>query len=121
MGGIESGSIPTAYLYSSYSRSEGIHVSAFYVRKKLKEHGSKQWTEGEIKSPCIIFEDVITTGNSVINSVTELKKVHPEMEVLGIACVIDRTDDGCLNIRRYLGVEVFSLFNYKNLLPKLNY
>ena len=121
MGGIESGSIPTAYLYSSYSRSEGIHVSAFYVRKKLKEHGSKQWTEGEIKSPCIIFEDVITTGNSVIKAVTALKKVHPEMEVLGIACVIDRTDDGCLNIRRYLGVEVFSLFNYKNLLPKLNY
>jgi orotate phosphoribosyltransferase len=118
VGGIESGSIPLAYLYSFYSYAEGIHVSSFYVKKQKKDHGLNNITEGIVRSPCIIFEDVITTGGSVIKAITLLKRANPELEILGIATVIDRTDDDCANVRKYTGLEVSSLFKYKSLLPK---
>lgn len=124
VGGIESGSIPIAYGYGLYSFAEGIPMSTFYIRKNSRNHGTMSSIEGSVKSPCVIFEDVITTGKSVIESVIKLRKIYPEIRILGVASIIDRTEDGCRSIGKTLGIDVASLFNYKRFLasnPNLNF
>ena len=116
IGGIESGSIPIAYGYGLYSFAEGIPMSSFYIRKNIRTHGTKNVIEGMVKSPCIIFEDVITTGKSVTNSIAKLRTAYPEVNILGIVCVIDRTEDMCKKVSKDTGLNVSSMFNFKHFL-----
>jgi orotate phosphoribosyltransferase len=38
---------------------------AFYVRKQRKKYGLKKLIEGNLTSPCVIVEDVLSTGESL--------------------------------------------------------
>src|SRR5215218_10950207 len=48
----------------------GAPVRAFFVRKERKEHGLQRWIEGPPLEPgerCLVVEDVVTTGGSVLH------------------------------------------------------
>ena len=75
VGGLEAGSIPISTAISQISWLEHQKdpsnplIDSFYVRKKLKEHGTQKMIEGRISSPVIIVDDVITSGKSAIVAV----------------------------------------------------
>jgi len=79
VGGLESGSISIASAISQLSFLENKKdpenplINSFYVRKKAKEYGSGKQIEGIIKSPIVVVDDVITSGDSAIKAVNVVK------------------------------------------------
>jgi uridine monophosphate synthetase len=63
-------------------------------RKEKKDYGTKQMIEGEFKSGerCLIVEDVITTGSSIIETVVELESTG--IKVNDLVALIDREQGG---------------------------
>ncbi len=96
VAGVELGGCPLASAVSLLSFERGKPLPALYVRKKVKDHGSKKLVEND-KSlreglPVVILEDVITTGGSTLNTVESLKTVGAV--VLGVIAVVDREEGG---------------------------
>merc|ERR1712083_285673 len=52
------------------------NIPSIIRRKEKKEYGTKKMLEGkfEVGQNCLIIEDVITSGTSVLETATELKK-----------------------------------------------
>lgn len=88
VGGLESGSISIASAISQLSFLEHQKdptnplINSFYVRKKAKEYGSGKQIEGIIKSPVVVVDDVITSGDSAIKAVNVLKDENYECNCL---------------------------------------
>lgn len=63
-------------------------------RKEIKNYGSKQLIDGVFKTGqrCLIIEDVVTTGGSIVETAEDLKKAG--LEVTGIIALIDREQGG---------------------------
>lgn len=40
-------------------------IPYFYVRPEAKKHGMQKKIEGTLQAPCLIIDDVYTTGNSI--------------------------------------------------------
>lgn len=101
VGGVELGGCPLASAVSLTSFQKGRPLTAFYVRKAQKDHGSKKLVEGD-KSlrPGIrvaLLEDVVTTGGSSLRAVESLREVGAN--VVGIAALVDRAEGGADTIR----------------------
>lgn len=77
VGGMESGAIPLATAISLESRRMSIPLKSFYVRKNPKQHGTGRLIEGMMEPPCILVDDVITSGSSVLRA----------LEAAGAPCV----------------------------------
>ena len=96
VAGVELGGCPLASAVSFLSFERGKPLAALYVRKEVKDHGSKRLVEND-KSlrdglPVVVLEDVITTGGSTLKSVEKLKAVG--VEVLGVIALVDRQEGG---------------------------
>jgi orotate phosphoribosyltransferase len=71
--------VPIAAAVAATSQATGWPVSAFFVRKQAKDHGTQSLIEGlakgeTLKGKCVVvLEDVTTTGNSAIKAVEALK------------------------------------------------
>jgi orotate phosphoribosyltransferase len=73
----------------------GAPVKAFFVRKDKKEHGLQRWIEGPPLDPgerCLVVEDVVTTGGSVIHAIERVREEG--FEVAGVVTVLDRLSGG---------------------------
>src|SRR5215218_7555225 len=73
VGGMTMGADPVACA----ALAAGADVKAFFVRKEKKSHGLQRWVEGpllEPGEPCLIVEDVVTTGGSTVTAVERIRE-----------------------------------------------
>jgi orotate phosphoribosyltransferase len=68
VGGPSIGADPIAGAVAAASFHRGRPLTAFLVRKGLKDHGTQRWVEGPIRpgSRVVLVEDVVTTGGSML-------------------------------------------------------
>jgi orotate phosphoribosyltransferase len=96
VAGVELGGCPLASAVSMKSFERGKPLSALYIRKEAKDHGSKKLVEGD-KSlrdglPVVVLEDVVTTGGSTLKAVEKLRQVGAD--VRGVIALVDRQEGG---------------------------
>ena len=90
IGGLEVGAIPlTTAAVISYHLHGGT-MEGFWVRDKVKSHGTRKVVEGNLKpgSRVVIVDDVITTGSSSIKAIKEVKEMS--CEVVRVLALVDR-------------------------------
>ena len=70
-------SVPTGGLVVTSALAIEIVKPLIYVRSKPKEHGTAKSIEGKISAgmKVVMVDDVMTTGISVLNGITQLKEV----------------------------------------------
>jgi orotate phosphoribosyltransferase len=113
IGGLEMGAVPLAGAIAQLSWMKGNPISAFFVRKKPKEHGARLAVEGLMKGESlqgkriIIVEDVTTTGGSAIKAVDAVKDAGGE--VILVFTMVDR-DEGATEAFREAGIPFRSLY-----------
>ncbi len=101
VGGVELGGCPLASAVSLVSFQKGRSLPALYVRKQLKDHGSKRLVEGD-KSlfpgmRVVMLEDVVTTGGSSRKAAELLRASGAE--VVAVAALVDRLEGGAEALR----------------------
>ncbi|XP_029670995.1 uridine 5'-monophosphate synthase-like [Formica exsecta] len=87
-------------------------------RKETKSYGTKKLIEGVFLpgDNCVIIEDVITSGSSILETVDALKKEH--LNVTEAYMVIDREQGGRKNLENH-GIKVKSLYTITQLMQYL--
>jgi orotate phosphoribosyltransferase len=86
-------------------------------RKEKKEYGTKQLIEGEFKpgQSCLIVEDVITTGSSLIETAVDLENAG--LIIHDVVALIDREQGGKENLtQKYHLHTILSLSEILNTL-----
>jgi orotate phosphoribosyltransferase len=89
-------------------------LNSIYIRKEVKDHGTKNLIEGYIEpnSNIVLLEDTITTGGSSINALNVLKNVgHNPVAVISI---VDRLEGGPEAITEKFGIPVISVYSIKD-------
>ena len=111
VGGVAYGGIPiVSHIVMMTGMREGTPIRAFYHRKDSKEHGTGANAEGQFPpqdEPVAIVEDVVTTGGSLLQSIS-----HAEADgykVTHALTLIDR-DEGGREAIEALGYKFWSLF-----------
>lgn len=113
IGGLELGAVPIVSSTVALNGIRGINKKGFIVRKKAKEHGTKNTieglTEGEnLKNKrIVIVEDVTTTGNSAAQVLSSCSAEGAV--VVAVISVVDR-ETGAADFFQPYGVEFKSLF-----------
>ncbi len=86
-------------------------------RKEKKDYGTKQLIEGQFKpgQHCLIIEDVITTGGSIIETAADLQEAG--LEVRDLVVLIDREQGGRQNLEK--NYHVHSILTISSILETL--
>ncbi len=69
-------------------------------RKEAKDYGTKKKVEG-VFSPgqtCVIIEDVVTTGMSILETIKDLEDAG--LKVVEVLALLDREEGGALNLEK---------------------
>lgn len=108
VGGLETGAIPLVVLLCRRSWPEK-PLQGFFVRKEEKGHGTDQRIDGRLErgAPVILFEDVTTTGGSVMQAAAAARAL--DCTVHKIVTVVDRLEGAAENFAR-AGVRFEALF-----------
>ena len=112
VGGLEMGAVPLATAVAAVSAAKGEPVSAFFVRKQVKDHGTQSLIEGLANDETmenrrvVILEDVTTTGGSAIKAVETVRAEGGE--VVAVITVLDR-QEGAEAAFKKAGVAFHSL------------
>lgn len=87
-------------------------------RKEAKSYGTKKLIEGKFHSGenCLIIEDVVTTGSSILETSSDLKSEGLVIE--NAIVVVNREQGGVENIAKR-GIKMHSLFTLSYLLETL--
>jgi orotate phosphoribosyltransferase len=118
VGGLELAAVPLATAITMKSTMNGRHgvgIKSFIVRKNPKKHGLQKKIEGEIESPIVIVDDVVTSGNSVMDAVTAV--IEEGFNVAHVVCVIDREEEGITNVLKEKHIKYSSLFTHSDFKP----
>jgi orotate phosphoribosyltransferase len=96
IAGVELGGCPLASAASLTSFQRGDAKDAVYVRKDVKDHGSKRQLEGDTRlapgASLVILEDVTTTGGSTLKAVEKLRAAG--YVVASVVTLVDRLEGG---------------------------
>ena len=107
--------LASAVSYASITSSES--VSALYIRKVVKNHGTQSLIEGIENTQkgdlVVVLEDVVTTGQSVLKAVKILKSAGYNVEC--VVSIVDR-EEGAGQILVAKGLKFISLFKATELL-----
>jgi len=99
IGGLEIGAIPI--VVSVAARSWPARpINAFFVRKAPKDHGAINLIDGQFRpnSKVILFEDVTTTGGSVMKAVRAVR--DQGCTVKKILTIVDRGEGAAKNLEK---------------------
>jgi orotate phosphoribosyltransferase len=118
VAGVELGGCPLASAVALVSFQRGAPLDAVYVRKDVKDHGSKRLLEGSSTLPAgarlVIVEDVVTTGGSTLKAAAKLRDAG--YVVAGVAAVVDRLEGGREAIEGD-GLPLVALFTRRDFIP----
>ena len=112
-GGLEVGAIPMAAAMAQRYHQEGRALEGFFVRKQAKSHGSQERIEGILRPGCRVamLDDVLTTGGSVMQAITEVEKIGAE--VAAVICIVDRLEGAHeLLAPRYNYLPIFTIRDF---------
>ena len=96
VGGLEMGAVPIASATAAIAHTRGRKLSAFFVRKQAKEHGTKSLIEGLARDETmagkniVIVEDVTTTGGSSIKAAEAIRAAGGN--IVRVITVVDRQE-----------------------------
>jgi len=112
VGGMEMGAVALVTAVVFKSTMDGKYsngLSGFFVRKESKNYGLQKRIEGNLVPPVVIVDDVITSGQSVMNSIEAVNKegVTPK----GVVCVIDR-EESTSNMLKENNIKYSALFKH---------
>jgi orotate phosphoribosyltransferase len=96
VAGVELGGCPLASAVAIASFTNGSQLDAVYVRKDVKDHGSKRTLEGNSHlaagARVVVLEDVVTTGGSTIKAVEKIRAAG--YVVSDVIALVDRLEGG---------------------------
>jgi orotate phosphoribosyltransferase len=113
VGGMEMGAVAlvTAIVFKSTMYGKyNTGLSGFFVRKEAKNYGLQKRIEGNMIPPVVIVDDVITSGQSVMNSIEAVNKEGVTLK--GVVCVIDREEDSTSNMLKENNIKYSALFKH---------
>ncbi|MGL4396333.1 MAG: orotate phosphoribosyltransferase [Hyphomicrobium sp.] len=108
VGGLEMGAVPIAAATAAVAHGRGRHLSAFFVRKQAKDHGTKSLIEGLARDETmagkkvVVVEDVTTTGGSSIQAAAAIRAAGGE--IVRVITVVDR-QEGAAEAFRAAGLD----------------
>lgn len=103
IGGLEMGAVPIAAAVAAVSQLREQPVSAFFVRKQAKDHGTRSLIEGlapgeNLKGArIVVVEDVTTTGNSALKAAEAVRAEGGE--VVLVVTIVDRQEGAAETFR----------------------
>jgi orotate phosphoribosyltransferase len=99
IGGLETGAIPIVAALCAKSWPEK-PIRGFFVRKEAKGHGTDQRIDGLIEpgSRVILFEDVTTTGGSVMQAARAVRE--RDCTIVKIVTIVDRLEGAVANFAK---------------------
>ncbi len=103
IGGLEMGAVPIASAVAAVSPLRGQPLSAFFVRKQAKDHGTRSLIEGLAPGESlngarvVVVEDVTTTGNSALKAAEAVRSEGGE--VVQVITIVDRLEGAAETFR----------------------
>ena len=116
VGGPTMGAIPLACAAIASPHGEGL--VGFFVRGARKEHGLQRWVEGPVEpgARCLVVEDTVTTGSSVVAAIERLR--DEGFEVAATLGVVDRLAGASEAIEAASEAPFRSLFTIDDVYPE---
>ena len=104
IGGLEVGAVPLTTAAVIAYHLHGRTMEGFWVRDKVKDHGTKKLVEGGVKkgSRVVVLEDVVTEGKSSLKAVEGVREYG--CEVVQVLALVDRLQ-GAEELLRSNGVQ----------------
>ncbi|PQL92677.1 orotidine-5'-phosphate decarboxylase [Apibacter adventoris] len=110
--------VPYAALPMATAMSLDSGTPLIIKRKESKGYGTKKMLEGIFKSgqTCVLVEDVITSGKSLIETIEEVEKEG--LRIKDIVVVLDR-EQGGVSLLKEKGYNVYNLFTIEEVVDLL--
>jgi orotate phosphoribosyltransferase len=115
IGGLEMGAVPLIAPVAMRSPDFGRRLPGFFVRKAVKDHGTKKRVDGADISgkTVVILEDVTTTGGSAMDAITAVQDAGAKVAL--VLSILDR-GEGAADLYAKAGIPFKSLFRAEEFL-----
>jgi orotate phosphoribosyltransferase len=112
IGGLAMGAVPLIAPVVMLAAQEGMQLPGFFVRKEVKDHGTRKLIEGveegDLKGKrVIILDDVTTTGASAMQAVQAAQEAGAE--IILVLSVVDR-EEGAAALFAQKGIPFDRIF-----------